>query len=42
MTAGVPRLAALKKTFRKVREVLSKTIDVRYVSVPVWRPWRDF
>jgi len=32
----------LKRILNKVTEVLSKVMDVRYVSVPVWRPWRDF
>jgi hypothetical protein len=26
----------------KVRDLFDKTPDVRYTSVPVWRPWRDF
>jgi hypothetical protein len=43
MTADVPRLAALKRMLNKLRELLSRTVeDARYVSVPVWRPWRDF
>jgi hypothetical protein len=32
----------LKLLLRKIRELLSGAIEVRYVSVPVWRPWRDF
>ena len=42
MTADVLKFAALKHMFNKTKDVLSKIIDVRYVSVPVWRPWRDF
>jgi hypothetical protein len=42
MTADVLRLAVLKHMLNKVRELLSKARDVRYVSVPLWRPWRDF
>jgi len=26
----------------KLRELLSEARDVRYVSVPFWRPWRDY
>jgi hypothetical protein len=26
----------------KVREFLNKASDVRYISVPLWKPWRDF
>jgi hypothetical protein len=26
----------------KVRGLLREARDVRYVSVPFWRPWRDF
>jgi hypothetical protein len=28
----------LKRTLNKLREVFSKFLDVRYTSVPVWRP----
>ena len=42
MIADVLGFAALKHMLNKIKEVLSKMIDVRYVSVPVWRPWRDF
>jgi hypothetical protein len=40
--ADVLRLIMWKHIFNKIRELLSKAIDVRYVSVPVWKPWRDF
>ena len=32
----------LKHLFDKVRELFNKIMDVRYTSVPYWRPWRDF
>jgi hypothetical protein len=32
----------LKHLFHKFRELFSKTTDVRYLSVPLWKPWRDF
>jgi hypothetical protein len=32
----------LKHMLNKVRELLGKAIEVRYVSVAVWKPWRDF
>jgi hypothetical protein len=31
----------LKRMLGKVREWLNKASDVRYSSVPVWKPWRD-
>ena len=40
--AAVLRLAALKRALAKLIELLTETSDVRYVSVPIWRPWRDF
>jgi hypothetical protein len=49
MSADLGRLAMLKRLLHKIRELLreagelfSEARDVRYVSVPVWRPWRDF
>jgi hypothetical protein len=42
MTADILRLTVLKQLLNKVRELLLKARDLRYVSVPVWRPWRDF
>ena len=35
----------LKHMLNKVKELLNKVIearDVRYRSVPVWKPWRDY
>jgi len=26
----------------RIRELLDKPTEVRYTSVPLWRPWRDF
>jgi len=31
-----------KQILNKVRELFRRVEDVRYTSVPVWRPWRDF
>lgn len=49
MSAGFLKLAMLKRLLNKIRELLSAATDdrymasdVRYTSVPVWRPWRDF
>ncbi len=42
MIAGLLRLTGLKHVLNKVRGLLSDARDVRYVAVPVWRPWRDF
>jgi hypothetical protein len=43
MTADVLRLTMLKHLLDKIRELFSRVIDdARYVSVPIWRPWRDF
>jgi hypothetical protein len=42
MIAGILRLTTLKQMLDKIRELLGKARDLRYVSVPVWRPWRDF
>jgi hypothetical protein len=42
MTADVLRLIVLKRLGNKIRELLSKAMEVRYVSVAVWKPWRDF
>jgi hypothetical protein len=38
-------LAMLKYMLNKIRELLNRVIsarEVRYTSVPIWRPWRDF
>jgi hypothetical protein len=39
----------LKRIFNKLRELLSRASDprymardVRYTAVPIWRPWRDY
>jgi hypothetical protein len=48
-----PRLAVLKHMFDKFQELLSKArkwmppedspfYRVRYTSVPLWKPWRDY
>ena len=45
MIADVLRfLTVLKRVLNKVRELLNKASDsdVRYLSVPLWKPWRDF
>lgn len=36
------RLTVLKRILNKIGEWLNTTTDVRYVSVPLWKPWRDF
>jgi hypothetical protein len=36
------KFTVLAHMLYRLRELLSKVIDVRYVSVPIWRPWRDF
>jgi len=36
------RFAMLQNILRKIKEFLIKARDVSYVSVPVWKPWRDF
>jgi len=42
ITADVPRLTMWKHLLDRVRQLLEEIMDVPYVSVPVWRPWRDF
>jgi len=32
----------LKHLLSRIKELLSQAREVRYVSVPLWRPWRDF
>lgn len=32
----------LRELLEKVHEMISRPTDVRYTSVPYWRPWRDF
>ncbi len=36
------RLTVLKSMLNKVRELLDKAGELRYLSVPLWKPWRDF
>jgi hypothetical protein len=36
------RLTVLKHMLDRVKELLNEARDLRYVSVPLWRPWRDF
>jgi hypothetical protein len=42
MIADVPRFIPLKQFLDKIRKWLGKAMEVRYVSVAVWKPWRDF
>jgi hypothetical protein len=35
-------LATWNRLLPKLRESLDKLGEVRYTSVPIWRPWRDF
>jgi len=42
MIARILRLATLKQLLKKFSALLVEARDVRYVSVPVWRPWRNF
>ena len=47
MSIVVVRLTMLKRLFRRAIELLNKTTellnvtDPRYLSVPLWKPWRD-
>jgi hypothetical protein len=34
-------LDKLKNFLRKIDELLFRASEVRYLSVPIWRPWRD-
>jgi len=31
----------LKHLLNKLRDLLIQARDLRYVAVPIWRPWRD-
>jgi hypothetical protein len=31
-----------KRVLETVRELFSRPTNVRYTSVPLWKPWRDF
>jgi len=42
MHARIFNLSLLQLLFTKVRELFNKGTNVRYTSVPIWRPWRDF
>jgi hypothetical protein len=42
MSPDILRLTVWKHVLHKVRELLLKARDVRYVSAPFWRPWRDY
>jgi hypothetical protein len=32
----------LKRIVEKLVALIAGVLDVRYVAVPIWRPWRDF
>jgi len=38
----VLRLTMLKSLRDQLKEFIHEAMVVRYVAVPVWRPWRDF
>ena len=38
----VARGTMLKRLLAKFQELLTEATKLRYVAVPVWRPWRDF
>lgn len=42
MNAGDLRLMWWKLVLETVRELFSRPTNVRYTSVPLWKPWRDF
>lgn len=45
MSADIVRPTMLKRMLDKVRKFLDKATkggEVRYLSVPLWKPWRDF
>lgn len=53
MTQLIPSFTFLKRFLRKLRAALLKTAKwkppadspfyaVRYTSVPIWKPWRDY
>ena len=44
MTAAAVKLALLK-ILRRVGALLDRAVDmgdVRYISTPLWKPWRDY
>jgi hypothetical protein len=40
--AAILKLDLLRRVLTRLIELLTETSEVRYVSVPIWRPWRDF
>ena len=36
------QLRKLKELLSRICDVLLRVRDVPYVSVPVWKPWRDY
>ena len=42
MNSGFLRLTTMRQLLKKITEFLIKARDVSYVSVPLWKPWRDF
>ena len=42
MKVALPSIDFFKRILGKVTEFFKKPTDVRYTSVPIWRPWRRF
>ena len=42
MKRRIYELSFLRDLLARVCALFSKDTDVRYTSVPIWRPWRDF
>jgi hypothetical protein len=42
MLARIISRTSLRHVPHKLRELLREASDVRYVSIPIWRPWRNF
>jgi hypothetical protein len=38
----MPHLNKLKRLRSRICDVLLRARDVPYVSVPIWKPWRDY
>jgi hypothetical protein len=38
----MPQLNKLKRLLGRICDVLLRARDVPYVSVPIWKPWRDY
>jgi hypothetical protein len=34
--------ATWKRLLPRLRDICYKLDEVRYTSVPIWRPWRDY